>query len=282
MQQGLITDFDKVCAFGESINLVIGAIIPPDITKTYWCDASQFYIEIPKVAKYHLVITDNTLFIEPHPTLNNLYPINTWLYGTVFAYLLQIRGYLVLHGSAVMVNDKAVIFSGGSGAGKSTTAAAMVARGHSLITDDVVALCYNTAGDLVVVPGPQRVKLWDDALIKFGISLDDLPQVTNKFNKYELEIENYQSEPVVVANFFELNHSEDCQKINFVQQIGHSKISTLIKNTYRYEMLRSMGKIPQHFKQVVKLASSINVYSVTRPQNQYLLDELLLTISQQL
>ncbi len=282
MHNGIIADLDKVSAFGENIDLVIGAITPPDITKTYWCDASQFYIEIPEVARYHVLLAENRLLIEPHPNLTDLYSINTWLYGTVFAYILQARGYLVLHGSAVLVENKAVIFSGDSGAGKSTTAAAMVARGYPLITDDVVALRYNAAGELVMAPGPQRVKLWDDALVKFGRSAVGLKQITNKDNKYELPIEHYQTEEVVVAQFFELNHSVDCQAIQLIQQSGHNKLSTLIKNTYRYGMLRTMGKLSQHFKQVSQLAASIQVYQIIRPQNQYLLDELLQEIRRKL
>ena len=47
-------------------------------------------------------------------------------------------------------------------------------------------------------------------------------------------------------------------------------------------MLRSMGKLTQHFKQVSRLASYIDIYSVTRPQNKYLLDELLHEISKKL
>lgn len=282
MYNEIIAAAHKVSAFGESIDLVIGAVNAPDLAKTYWCDASQFYIEIPEVARYHVLLADNTLRIEPHPNLTNLYPINTWLYGTVFAYILQARGYLVLHGSAVVVDNKAVIFSGDSGAGKSTTAAAMVARGYPLITDDVVALRYNAAGELMMLPGSQRVKLWDDALVKFGRSADGLKQITNKDNKYELPIDNYQSEEVAVAQFFELNHSSDCHTINVVQQSGHNKLSILIKNTYRYGMLRSMGKLSQHFKQVSHLAASIQVYQVTRPQDQYCLDELVQEISYKL
>lgn len=282
MQKGIITESGKVSAFGESINLIIGSVSAPDSGKTYFCDENQFYIEISDVAKYHLVVAENILFIEPNINLTDLYPINTWLYGTIFAYILQSRGYLVLHGSAVLVNDRAVIFSGDSGVGKSTTAAAMVAHGYPLITDDVVALRYNSVGQLVLIPGPQRVKLWDDALTKFGRSSDGLQQVTNKDNKYELPIENYQSKEVVVAQFYELNHSEDCYEIYLIEQIGYNKISTLIKNTYRYAMLRSMGKLSLHLQQIAQLATSIEVYQVTRPQNQYLLDELLQKISQKL
>ena len=59
--------------------------------------------------------------------------------GPAFALLLQQRGGVVLHGSAVRVGDLAVVFVGVKGEGKSTTAATLVQRGHDLLTDDVAA-----------------------------------------------------------------------------------------------------------------------------------------------
>jgi hypothetical protein len=60
------------------------------------------------------------------------------LAGTVSALLLNLRGHVVLHASAVAIDDVAVAFVGQSGRGKSTMAALMCVDGADLITDDVL------------------------------------------------------------------------------------------------------------------------------------------------
>lgn len=77
--------------------------------------------------------------------------------GPVMAVLLHRRGYHVLHGSAVEIDGEAAVFLGDKGAGKSTTAAALVAAGHRLIADDVVAIRTDTVLD--VPAGYQVMKL---------------------------------------------------------------------------------------------------------------------------
>ena len=266
---------NKITAFDESICLVSAQVTPPVHAKDYWCDENQFYLDIHGIAKYHVNIVENILTIEVYPELTNLDAINTWLYGTVFAYILQFKGYLVLHGSAVLVNGCAVVFSGDSGAGKSTTAVALVNLGYPLLTDDVVAIKYTAAGQMVLVPGPSRVKLWQDTLVRFGRTADGLKQVSNKDNKYELFISNYHAELVPICQFYELTKSEDCNQIRIIEQSGSDKLANLIRNTYRYSMLRPMNKLPAHFVQIAQLAALIKVYVVVRPSQQFLLDELL-------
>ena len=39
-------------------------------------------------------------------------------------------------------------------------------------------------------------------------------------------------------------------------------------------MLKRMGRIAQHFHQIITLAKQIDVYKVVRPSDQYLLNEL--------
>jgi hypothetical protein len=51
-----------------------------------------------------------------------------------------LRGLELLHASAVVVASRAVAFLGGSGAGKTTLAGRIAARGAALVTDDVLAL----------------------------------------------------------------------------------------------------------------------------------------------
>ena len=70
--------------------------------------------------------------------------------------LLQQRGYLVLHASAVAAGGTAVAFLGHAGWGKSTTAAALYAQGYGLVTDDVLAV-EMSSGRLMVPPGEPLV-----------------------------------------------------------------------------------------------------------------------------
>lgn len=80
------------------------------------------------------------------------------LLGPVIAIVMHRLGYLVLHGSAVELNGQAAIFLGDKGAGKSTTAASLVAAGYPLIADDVVVV--RLEGETpVAAAGYQAMKL---------------------------------------------------------------------------------------------------------------------------
>lgn len=64
----------------------------------------------------------------------------TVLVGIGLGLLLHRRGIVCLHGSVVLVGGRAIALLGESGAGKSTAAAALVAGGGTLISDDIAAL----------------------------------------------------------------------------------------------------------------------------------------------
>jgi hypothetical protein len=60
--------------------------------------------------------------------------------GTLLAFVLTLRGEVVLHASAVQVGDEALAFVGASGMGKSTMATLLCADGARLVTDDILRL----------------------------------------------------------------------------------------------------------------------------------------------
>jgi len=81
------------------------------------------------------------------------------LLGPVMALALHRRGVLVLHGSAVLIGGQAHVFLGDKGSGKSTTAAALVAAGFPLLSDDVIAIERTANGALLLHPGYAAMKL---------------------------------------------------------------------------------------------------------------------------
>lgn len=265
----------KITCFGLSANITHQKITFASNNKKYYCTANEFYLEIENIAKYYVDAPSNTIFIEPHPDLIDVLAINIWLYGTVFAYLLQYHGYLVLHGSAIMHGNSAIIFSGNSGAGKSTLATEFVARGHTLLTDDVVAITYNDKQELVMIPGEAKVKLWSNALEYFGKSNSGLKPICNKTAKYELPISQHQTNAITIKAFFELDHQSESDEISLQKISGIERINLLIRNTYRYGMLNALKNgLKTHFEQISQLAKTIDTYTVVRPNHKYLLHEL--------
>lgn len=67
-----------------------------------------------------------------------------------------LRGLEPLHASAVVMGGRAVALAGPPGGGKSSLAAALVARGATFLTDDVLAVESSGGTGLLAYPGPSR------------------------------------------------------------------------------------------------------------------------------
>jgi hypothetical protein len=77
-----------------------------------------------------------------------------------FGILLYQKNYLLLHASAITLpNGKGIVFMGEPGMGKSTTCAAFVKAGCTLITDDLVAIKVHD-GKPYLVPSYPQLKIW--------------------------------------------------------------------------------------------------------------------------
>lgn len=113
------------------------------------------------------------------------------LLGTVFAMLLQRRGLLVLHASAVAIQGQGVVFLGAKGQGKSTLAASLCSRGHRLLADDVVALDLGHADGPLVLAGFPQLKLWPDAATCVVGDATHLAQLTDEYEKLGYDVSGH-------------------------------------------------------------------------------------------
>ena len=79
------------------------------------------------------------LKITPDPRADESI-FSLYVQGMMLATAMQQRGFFVLHASVVRVGGRAIAFMGPVGAGKSTFASALRARGHSILADDNAAI----------------------------------------------------------------------------------------------------------------------------------------------
>ncbi len=104
--------------------------------------------------------------------------------GAGLAMVCHQRGWLVLHGSCVAKNGRAVCIAGHSGAGKSTLAMALASTGHHLLSDGMTVLSPNGLGTgLRSLRGPPTAKLWPDSLAHLGFDAQAAVRVTPAFDK---------------------------------------------------------------------------------------------------
>ncbi len=93
---------------------------------------------------------------------------STLLFGTVMSYLLHCHERIAFHASVLAWRDGAFVLAGVRGAGKSTTAGALIQRGAVAVSDDIAAL-RGQGGGWVALPGLQGIRLARDARIALDV-----------------------------------------------------------------------------------------------------------------
>jgi hypothetical protein len=156
----------------------------------------------------------------------------TYLLGSIFGFVLRLRGIPALHASAVALGDRSVAICGPAGAGKSTTAAAFAARGRPVLVDDVVPLLDRPDG-VHVQPAYPHLRLWPDVLPALGAG--DLPALTPNWDKRfrDLAAEGaFHSAPLPLGAVYVLGgrETEDAPRLQPVAPVD--AVLTLVANTY--------------------------------------------------
>jgi hypothetical protein len=96
----------------------------------------------------------------------SLESLQVYLLGHVLSFALITQGYEPLHATSVVIDGNAIAFLGSSGFGKSSLAAAFLADGHRLLTDDMLLL-KRTGEGYEGQPGPARIKLFPKMARRF-------------------------------------------------------------------------------------------------------------------
>lgn len=188
-----------------------------------------------------------------------------YILGLAFAAIIHQRGFLPLHASAVMKGGKAILICGNSGAGKSTTAAALLKRGFTLLSDDISLIKIDNDGVARVLPGFPQMKLWPESAELLGVEVEELnefaPDVLKKGWRLDL---NQNSNPIEiegVCHLFKL----DNKPLAYVIQ-GVDKFKVLIDNTFRLRYVNDTNNHQAYFETTSKLASTVKMIAIHRPE----------------
>lgn len=217
----------------------------PDTQRLYWRSAGSFVIR-----------HTSEIEINPAPDVGAQI-LHLPLLGPVMGLLLHLRGMMVLHASAVAVHGQGVGFLGNKGAGKSTLAAALIAAGHDLLADDLLAVSLTSSGEPSIVPGFPQLKLGPDVADAI-LERPSLPVLLPGLEKRQLRLTHHFSQ--AQARPVRMYILERGQAAHATPISPHEAFAALISFSYAGRFGKdAFGHrgMEEHFRQCALLAKTV-------------------------
>ena len=151
------------------------------------------------------------------------------LIGVPFGYALRKKGFMVMHGSSVEINGKAICIVGSSGLGKSTLALSLVDKGFKFLTEDLVIIKDNNVhfySSWIKIDKKLKNKSKTDLNKNVDLSFDSRGRELIKMSK-----ENCSKNAAPKAIYFPIVGNDK----NIEQMKNHETFKFLFTNSYRIE-----------------------------------------------
>ena len=226
-----------------------------------------FLLTVDDVARY-LVTNGRDVLVEPCGGSGHV--LGGFLTGSVFAALLQQRGVVTLHASAIGTEAGAVLFTGRKGVGKSSLLGAFVRRGYAMLADDVTGVVLDAAGRPVALPAFPSMNLWADTLRALG--WQGRRKVRPELEKYTVPVDRFRTAPLAVRAVFALE-VRDRDGIEVRPVPAADALLQHWKSIYRERVMRGLGQLPVFFRTIAAMARRVPVMRVARPAHPFRLDE---------
>jgi hypothetical protein len=211
---------------------------------------------------YRSLISEESLPTQPH------------LAGALSFALLR-RGHDPIHATCIVVEGRAAALIGSSGAGKSTLAAAFIARGHRLLTDDLMVVGSDRRGGFLAQPGMATIKLWPDSARSVPDPRrrdGDLVDARAEKLSFPIDHSQRQHHPTPLAAMYVVERVPS-------HEIGLAAISQregflrLTENTFNTRVVDA-ERLERHLAATSALVRAVPMRSLTYPSDFRLLPEV--------
>lgn len=200
--------------------------------------------------------------------------------GSGFGLLMHQHGRCILHGSAIAVGGKAVLFCGPSGAGKSTLAAALAAQGPAHVADDQCVLSGLAEGDVIVHPDGRAHKLWEQAIDKLDLAGRSGPSVRRELRKFYVAPSSASAAPLPLAAIYVLGEARAPDSVRgrkvVIDRLNLADAAIAVKdNAYRPAMVDRLGQAGLYLQAAAGAMRTGGVFRLMRPMGFETMDEVL-------
>lgn len=236
----------------------------------YHYNNTQYALNIPGTG--NIYVADGKYILAHTNSPDKLADIKAFILSSGMAALLQQRGYLVIHASAIKKNNSAILLCGNSGAGKSTLAAAMLKKDFQLVADDLCILNNTTTPEIPT--GYPFLKLWEDAILKNQITKKQLQKIRSKLNKYFWPVNKTEDLPSPLKSIIILQVNNK-SKPSVTEIKGIDKLKAISAQFYHRNNIRNATLLKSQFKQLNSWLNQVNVYRLERPNEKKIHPEII-------
>jgi hypothetical protein len=222
----------------------------------------QFLLRVPEIARF-LLTDGREIAFEAEPAADPR-DVPLFLLGSAFGILLHQRRQIVLHASAVRVNDKAVLFCGPSGAGKSTLAAALAQRGYPVMTDDFCAVTVTPAGAPMVHPDGRHLKLWAQTIERLGLNGRSGARVRSRLEKFYVDPGLIEADALPLGALYALRQAPLPEVAAIERPTAVEAVPILRRVAYRPRLVSRMGQRVDYFHAATAVANHAGIFYLSR------------------
>jgi hypothetical protein len=199
--------------------------------------------------------TGARLTFEPTADLRTVEKIRR---GSAWLLLRQLEGKIALHGSAVRYGNRALVFLGRSGDGKSTIAAAMCRRGAELLADDAVGVDVTANGWVVQ---PHELDHWLDGAARRALGEGT---AADEPRKAPVRSTSLASEPTMLAAFVALEFADVEPKL--IRLHGIEAVAPLVPQVARL-VIDEPERQKRELDLLFSLVDALPVHRLVRPRD---------------
>ncbi len=217
------------------------------------------------------IVDGKSIFVNPLDE-NREDQIRLYILGSCMCALLLQRQVLPIHGSAVVIRNKAYAIMGESGAGKSTLAKALLSKGYTLLSDDIIPVSMINGIPMVTPAYPQQ-KLWKESLDAFNVNTNQFSSIFDRETKFIVPVPSqFQSEPMPLSGIFELVKGEEKEvKIRPINKL--EQVRKLYDHTFRQFLVNRLNLTEWHFHLTTAIANVTSMHQLIRPNNGFTTEE---------
>ena len=203
----------------------------------------------------------------------------SFLIGPVLGCLHRLMGNFCLHASVLSYKGRAFALVGAKGAGKSTTSAALLEAGATLISDDIAVISQSETS-VTVTPGYPAVRLLPKSLAQYSLDLDNWSNVLSVGNKKIIPLPNselswkFDSSNRPLEAIYILQPRGNAGSNVLIQNLSSAKaLIELAPQTFARYIMSSPLKA-QEFRALGRLIGSVNVRTLTCPNDLKVMPQL--------